>query len=90
MGADALLGLACLYGIELLDDNTIECRERLHGIFAEAYSQRFGTKARDAVLAAARIIVNTNIVQGDALIMTTNTPRRGPLQAARGPGSITL
>lgn len=69
---DALFGLACLYGIELLDDNAIECRDRLHGIFADAYSRLFGSKARDAVLAAARTIVRTNIVQGDALTMTTS------------------
>lgn len=76
---DALLGLACLYGIELLEDNAIECRDRLHGIFAAAYSQRFGFKARGAVLAAARITVTTNIVQGDALTMTTTgTGRRKP------------
>ena len=68
---DALLGLACLYGIELLDDNAIECRDRLYGILADAYNQCFGRKIREAVLTAARIIVRTNIVQGDALSMTT-------------------
>lgn len=73
---DALLGLACLYGIELLDDNAVECRDRLHGIFADAYSKRFGGKARDAVLAAARVIVRTNIVQGDALTMSTSATGR--------------
>jgi hypothetical protein len=73
---DALLGLACLYGIELLEDNAIECRDRLHGIFVDAYCQRFGANARDAVVAAARIIVHTNIVQGDALTMTTTSTRR--------------
>lgn len=68
---DALLALACLYGIELLYDNVNECRDRLHGIFAEAYTKRFGSKARPAVLAAARHIVRCNIHLGDALAMTT-------------------
>ena len=31
----ALLGLMCIYGIELLDDNIAECRENLLEIFAE-------------------------------------------------------
>jgi hypothetical protein len=68
---DALLGLACLYGIELLPDNARECRDRLCGLFTDQYIQRFGEKARPAVLAAARLIVETNILNGDALTMTT-------------------
>jgi hypothetical protein len=68
---DALLGLACLYGIELLCDNVNECRDRLHAIFTDAYTTRFGSQARPAVLHAARHIVRTNIHQGDALAMTT-------------------
>src|SRR2546421_2954375 len=31
----ALLGLMCIYGIELLDDNVAECRENLLEIFAD-------------------------------------------------------
>lgn len=68
---NALLGLACLYGVELLFDNVNDCRDRLHAIFAEAYRKRFGDKARPEVPAAARHIVRCNIVQGDALKMTT-------------------
>jgi hypothetical protein len=68
---DALQGLACIYGIEWLYDNVNECRDRLHGIFAEAYISRFGKKAREAVLDAARHILRCNILQGDALEMTT-------------------
>lgn len=68
---DALLSLACLYGIELLFDNVRVCRDRLHCIFAETYCARFDKKARPAVLAAARHIVRCNILQGDALKMTT-------------------
>lgn len=68
---NALLGLASLYGIELLQDNVNDCRDRLHAIFADAYAKRFGTKARPEVLAAARQVLGCNIVRGDALKMTT-------------------
>lgn len=68
---NALLGLACLYGIELLFDNVNDCRARLHAVFAQAYAKHCGARTRPEVLAAARYIVGCNIVQGDALKMTT-------------------
>ncbi len=68
---NALLGLACLYGIELLFDNVNECRERLLGMFTDHYTARYGMKTKPACVAAARCIVRTNIMQGDALRMTT-------------------
>jgi hypothetical protein len=68
---DALLGLACLYGIELLFDNVRTCRDRLIAVFVDAYAARFGARARGDCIDAARLIVRTNIFQGDALAMTT-------------------
>lgn len=68
---EALLGLSCLYGIELLYDNVNECRIRLHTLFDDTYRTRFGSKAKAAVSAAAREILRCNILQGDALKMTT-------------------
>lgn len=68
---NALLGLACLYGIELLFDNVNDCRKRLYEHFSEHYSARYGKQCKPEVLAAARVIVRCNIVQGDALKMTT-------------------
>lgn len=67
---DALLSLACLYGIELLHDNVVMCRERLLAIFEVAYAELFGGHCRPACVDAARFIVNANILQGDALAMT--------------------
>lgn len=68
---DALLGLACLYGIELLYDNVNACRQRLLKIFENAYRGRFGSRYRQATVNAAGIIVRSNILQGNALAMTT-------------------
>ncbi|WP_454129235.1 N-6 DNA methylase [Microbacterium aurum] len=74
----ALFGLMCIYGIELLADNAIECRENLAGTFARvlklehaprSLSERSETK-RDPLLAAAEAVLASNIVQGDALAMT--------------------
>jgi hypothetical protein len=62
----ALLGLMCTYGIELLEDNTWECRENLLQIFAE-YLQ---VEAESDWCKAAKLVLSLNIIQGDALSMT--------------------
>ena len=63
----SLLALMSLYGIELLADNTAECRNNLHGLFVATLKV-----APDDVWAqAARSVLAVNIVQGDALKMQT-------------------
>lgn len=62
----ALLALMCVYGIELLADNAAECRERLLSAFT-----RFLAPSPAEWDAAARHVLALNIVQGDALSMTT-------------------
>jgi hypothetical protein len=64
----ALLGLMCIYGIELLDDNIAECRDNLLGIFAEF----LGIDDSDDVYRAAGYVLSQNVIQGDALTMRTN------------------
>lgn len=64
----ALLALMSVYGIELLADNAAECRENLEGTFTRFLKLGAGD---DAWTAAARVVLAVNIVQGDALAMTT-------------------
>ena len=61
----ALLGLMCIYGIELLPDNIAECRANLQGIFAQ-YLNLDGTA--DLYRAAGHVL-SLNLVHGDALTM---------------------
>lgn len=63
----ALLGLMCIYGIELLDDNIAECRENLLELFAE-YLRLDETE--DVYRAAANVLAQ-NLIHGDALTMRT-------------------
>lgn len=63
----ALLGLMCLYGIELLADNVAECRANLLDVFTA--DLRVGEE--DVWSQAAAHVVRVNIVHGDALAMTT-------------------
>lgn len=61
----ALLGLMCIYGIELLADNIAECRANVLDVFAD-YLQL--DDACDLYRAAAYVL-SQNLVHGDALTM---------------------
>ena len=61
----ALLGMMCIYGIELLPDNIAECRTNLLDIFAEY----LGLNAVDDLYRAASFVLSLNLVHGDALTM---------------------
>jgi hypothetical protein len=61
----ALLGLMCIYGIELLADNIAECRANVLEVFAE-YLQLDGA---DELYRAAAYVLSQNLVHGDALTM---------------------
>jgi len=65
-----LLGLMCVYGIELLADNADECRERLVQTFDDFVSTD-GENELNRWHCAAQAVVEVNIVQGDALALTT-------------------
>lgn len=61
----ALLGLMCIYGIELLADNIAECRANVLEVFAE-YLQ---LDEADELYRAATQVLQQNLVHGDALTM---------------------
>lgn len=61
----ALLGLMCVYGIELLPDNIADCRENLLEIFAEYLN----LDPKDDLYRAAFFVLSQNLVHGDAMKM---------------------
>jgi hypothetical protein len=63
----ALLGLMCIYGIELLHDNVKDCRANL----AEVFSEYLGLDESNDLYQAAVSVLHVNIVHGDALTITT-------------------
>ncbi len=62
-----LLGLMCIYGIELLEDNVAECRRNLLQVLADY----FDIDESDDLYRAAGFVLSLNIVHGDALAMVT-------------------
>lgn len=63
----AVLAVCSLYGIDLLSDNVVLCRDRLLNVVAHAYNARYQTTLPDNLHSALAFILSRNVVQGDAL-----------------------
>lgn len=63
----AVNAICSVYGIELLADNVVSCRERLFKIWDEEYSQVMGANVKDECRNAVKFILNRNIVCGNAI-----------------------
>ena len=68
---NAVLAVSSIYGIDILEDNVRQCRQRLFGIFDRNYLRLFSNKTSDKCRESARFILERNIVQGDALTLKT-------------------
>lgn len=64
----ALLGIMCIYGIELLSDNIAESRDNVLDVFADY----LGVGKDDDIYRASTFVLSQNIVHGDALTMLTS------------------
>jgi len=63
----AILAVSSIYGIDLMADNVCECRKRLYNIVNSAYSELYDEKCQSACRRCFEIILEKNIIQGDAL-----------------------
>lgn len=61
----ALLALMCMYGVELLPDNIVECRANVLEIVAEYLN----VGESDELYRAGSFVLSLNLVRGDALTM---------------------
>lgn len=67
----AILAVSSLYGIDILEDNVHQCRQRLFGIFDLIYLRLFKGKSNDDCRESVRYILERNIIHGDALSLKT-------------------
>jgi SAM-dependent methyltransferase len=63
----AVVAVASLYGIDILEDNVLECRRRLAGIVEQCCASFFC----DEFMPAVRYILERNIIWCDALSLQT-------------------
>ncbi len=66
-----VVAVSSIYGVDILEDNVIECRKRLFEMVNQKYTSLFKQKARDEVRKAVKFILNRNIIHGDALTLKT-------------------
>ncbi len=65
----AVIALMSIYGVELLADNAISCRERLLKLWLAEYTDAMGRAPSDDCLTTCHFVLERNIVNGNALSM---------------------
>ena len=76
---NAVLAVASIYGIDILEDNVQQCRHRLFGIFDLNYLRLFKNKTNDNCRESIRYILDRNIIHGDALSLKTEGDNPRPI-----------
>lgn len=71
---NVLITIGSIYGVDIMEDNVEECRERLYKIFEAAYMSLYKKKASTAICLSAKAILKRNIVWGNALDLKTADP----------------
>lgn len=74
-----VLGVGAIYGVELLEDNVLECRARLFKCFDNHYSALFKREANEEFRDTIRFILARNIIWGDALTLKTVDEKGEPI-----------
>ena len=64
---NSLLALGSMYGVDILADNCVACRERLFGIWDKEYKAVCKKECNDDTRASAKFILSRNIICGNAL-----------------------
>lgn len=65
----AIVAIGSLYGVDIMNDNVEDCRERLYNIWNEEYTDHCRTETSDETREAARFIISRNIINGNALTL---------------------
>ena len=66
---NAVLAASSIYGVDILQDNVIACRERMFGIWDKEYTAVCKRDCNDETRAAVKFILSRNIVCGNALTL---------------------
>ena len=73
---NSLIAISSTYGVDILEDNTLECQERLFAIFSKLYLDSFGSNAKMEFLKSIKFILSRNILWGDALDFTNPVTKK--------------
>ena len=75
---NAVLAVSSIYGIDILEDNVAECRNRLLEIFHNRYQAKFKSAVNPECTRSIQYILQRNIIWGNALDLMTvgNAPEQ--------------
>ncbi|MBK9271484.1 MAG: SAM-dependent DNA methyltransferase [Saprospiraceae bacterium] len=65
----SIIAVSSIYGVDILEDNAQECRDRLLGIYTDWYSNVF-KQVKNECIRSVRFLLSRNILWGDALDFT--------------------
>ena len=66
----SVIAISSIYGVDFLEDNCQECRERLFNIFNEYYQKLFKKECKEDCRRSIKYLLQRNILWGDALDFT--------------------
>lgn len=66
----SVIAISSIYGVDILEDNAQECRERLFNIFNEYYQKLFKQDCKEDCRKSVKYLLQHNILWGDALDFT--------------------
>lgn len=67
---NAIITISSIYGVDILQDNAIECRQRLFEIFDNIYTKLYKTDCKENFRRSVKFLLNRNILWGDTLDFT--------------------
>lgn len=75
----SVIAASSIYGIDILEDNVIECRKRLFEIIDQKYTALFKQKVKEQCRQTIKYILERNIIHGDALTLRTVAENPQPI-----------
>lgn len=65
----SIVAVGSLYGVDVMNDNVVACRERLFDIWDKEYTDHCKEETSEEARQAARFIIGRNIINGNALTL---------------------
>jgi|TARA_R110000803_G_scaffold118683_1_gene187065 hypothetical protein len=75
----SILAVSSMYGIDILDDNVLECRKRLLDLYIKRYTNLFKSKINNKSIRSVGYILDNNIIIGDALSLKISDKSEKPI-----------
>ena len=72
----SVIAVSSIYGVEILEDNAEECRDRLFTIFNKVYTKLFKEDCKESCRESIRFLLTRNILWGDALDFTNPVSKK--------------